>query len=239
MRGCKIPGMFKSSALSCAIAGRTMARLVFLLIGLVALFSTELQAGPASPFPFEVKQPDGTKMQMTLHGDEYDHCLEDPDGYTVVQKDKWFHYAVQDESGNLAATDLKAGIDDPKARGLKKHARNSDKIIEAKRAKCNPPWDRRFLKPGDTGAPKTDSATSTNQTSTSGGSTSSPALDQPASAVTNLTNTLDAPKTAPGSSTNRANILAGRKMACLTVLLIGLLALFSTVWRQRGRKMNT
>lgn len=40
---------------------------------------------PASPFPVEVFQPDGTRMELTNRGDEFCFWVETPEGYTVIQ----------------------------------------------------------------------------------------------------------------------------------------------------------
>lgn len=44
-----------------------------------------VQAVPAYPFPFEVKQPDGTSITIQMMGDEHGYLMMTDDGYPVVQ----------------------------------------------------------------------------------------------------------------------------------------------------------
>lgn len=62
-------------------------------------------AVPASPRPVEVVQPDGTKVTLSLRGDEYFHYFQTSDGY-IVKEDADGWYRVVDNLGNL--TDIAA-----------------------------------------------------------------------------------------------------------------------------------
>ena len=42
----------------------------------------------ASPHAIKEQQPDGTVIELRIHGDEHFHWLEDPAGYTVVHTDR-------------------------------------------------------------------------------------------------------------------------------------------------------
>jgi hypothetical protein len=75
---------------------------------------------PASPVAVDLCQPDGTKIQLNIHGDERFHWFEDIDGYTVVRDKGRYAYGRLDSNGRLVASDLTVGRDNPKARGLKK-----------------------------------------------------------------------------------------------------------------------
>lgn len=74
----------------------------------------------ASPFPFDVTQPDGTTVTLYIRGNEYFHWLEDVNGYTVVRQVDTFLYAKLDSNQQLAPTQWMVGKVDPKAAGLTK-----------------------------------------------------------------------------------------------------------------------
>ena len=61
---------------------------------IVLLFATHmLMAVPATPYPINRVQPDGTTLQLYLHGDEMTHCLADESGYLVSRDmDGFFKY---------------------------------------------------------------------------------------------------------------------------------------------------
>lgn len=62
-------------------------------------------AVPARPVPIEVEQPDGTKVTLTLRGDEYFHYYQTSDGYIVKDmSDGW--YRIVDNAGD--PTDMPA-----------------------------------------------------------------------------------------------------------------------------------
>jgi len=63
----------------------------------------------ASPFPFEISQPDGTKLMVVLHGDEFFHWSSTIDGYTIIRNESGvFEYAIQDADQNLTLSGVKA-----------------------------------------------------------------------------------------------------------------------------------
>ena len=73
---------------------------MFSLLGLICL---ALQAVPADPTPGQVTQPDGTKLTVVLHGDEFFNYLTTIDGYTVVKNQKGYYtYARLDENRLVA-----------------------------------------------------------------------------------------------------------------------------------------
>lgn len=65
-------------------------------------------AVPARPTPIEVEQPDGTKVTLTLRGDEYFHYYQTSDGYIVKDmSDGWYRVVNNDgEPTALAARDV-------------------------------------------------------------------------------------------------------------------------------------
>ena len=54
----------------------------FIAMGLLCLAAW---AVPADPTPSTVTQPDGSKLTLVLHGDEFMNYLTTADGYTVVK----------------------------------------------------------------------------------------------------------------------------------------------------------
>ena len=66
----------------------------FFVCALMAMLATNLWAVPATPYPFEVTQPDGTTIMVRLHGDEYHHFYTTLDGKVLRRNTKGF--LVQD-----------------------------------------------------------------------------------------------------------------------------------------------
>ncbi|MFN8641614.1 MAG: M6 family metalloprotease domain-containing protein [Candidatus Binatia bacterium] len=92
-------------------------------MAIAALLLPNASAGPswaimASPHPFEVRQPDGQRVQLHIRGDEHFHWLEDADGYTVMRDQGAYVYATLDASGRMAATTMRVGRGNPAAAGL-------------------------------------------------------------------------------------------------------------------------
>jgi M6 family metalloprotease-like protein len=81
------------------------------ILSLVSLTFTSLisQAIIANPEPVTVFQPDGTGIELTLHGDEFLDYTTTADGFTVVKDiDGYYHYAQLNSSGKLIASSQKA-----------------------------------------------------------------------------------------------------------------------------------
>ena len=65
------------------------------LVLFVALFAVIVaKAVPAIPEPMSVTQPDGTTLQVSLHGDEMAHYTTTSDGYLVAESASGFQYAT-------------------------------------------------------------------------------------------------------------------------------------------------
>ncbi len=68
----------------------------------VALFSSALLAAPADPTPRTVLQPDGTELQICLHGDEFGSYTTTDDGLLVVQNEngeyEYAYFAEQEQA---------------------------------------------------------------------------------------------------------------------------------------------
>ncbi|MDH3647441.1 MAG: M6 family metalloprotease domain-containing protein [Gammaproteobacteria bacterium] len=80
-------------------------------------------AMPASPFSFAATQPDGTPIVLNIRGDEHFNWTEDARGYTVVKDNAGqYVYAQRAADGQLRATMLAVGRDNPAKAGLERHA---------------------------------------------------------------------------------------------------------------------
>ncbi len=78
--------------------------LVLLLLAASVGYS---HAGPASQEPVEIVQPDGSKLTILMHGDEFFHWATTIDGYTLLLNDKgYYEYAQKDEHGNLVLSGI-------------------------------------------------------------------------------------------------------------------------------------
>ena len=87
----------------------------------VALNVSTASAINAAPFGYSETQPDGTHISLFPRGDEHYNWVEDKDGYTVVETNGRFEYAVRGPSGRLNANGMVVGRDNPRAGGLQKH----------------------------------------------------------------------------------------------------------------------
>ena len=66
-----------------------MKKILFALVALTA--SLQLMAIPARPGRFTVTQPDGTRLVLQRHGDEWGHWLTDASGRMVVQDEDGYY----------------------------------------------------------------------------------------------------------------------------------------------------
>ena len=77
--------------------------LLFLTMGLMFLAA---RAVPADPTPGQVTQPDGTKLTVVLHGDEFFNYLTTVDGYTVVKNEAGYYTYARQSGNTLVASNL-------------------------------------------------------------------------------------------------------------------------------------
>ena len=70
-------------------------------MGLMCLIA---RAVPADPTPAQVTQPDGSKLTLVLHGDEFFNYLTTVDGYTVVKNNAGFYTFAQLKGDQLIAS---------------------------------------------------------------------------------------------------------------------------------------
>lgn len=88
-----------------------MKKITFLLMALtIAIMAS---AEPANPSPITVKQPGGTSLQLKLVGDEFYHFNTTADGYTVINVNGRWEYAMRNGE-HLASTGVMAN--DPASR---------------------------------------------------------------------------------------------------------------------------
>ena len=89
----------------------TMKRISILII-LVVLVSgcfTSLKASPAFPGLISFSQPDGSKVNIYLRGDEKVHWAESEDGYSLVYDDNgYLCYAIKNANGDMIASEFRA-----------------------------------------------------------------------------------------------------------------------------------
>ena len=92
-------------------------RRIFTLLTAGLLWVT-MWAVPADPTPIQVTQPDGTKLTIKLHGDEFFHYTSTVDGYTVVKNAAGYYtYACLDgdklvSSGRIARDAAQRSMED-------------------------------------------------------------------------------------------------------------------------------
>jgi M6 family metalloprotease-like protein len=77
----------------------------FLLLLAMGLMCVTARAIPADPTPAQVTQPDGSKITVVLHGDEFFNYLTTSDGYTLVKNRAGFYTYARLEGERLVAGD--------------------------------------------------------------------------------------------------------------------------------------
>lgn len=87
-----------------------MYKKYFLLFLFCLLHWQALWAVMAYPFPVDVELPDGSRLEIQLHGDEFFNYTTDRNGYIIAQKtDGFYYYADYDNQGKLNIGNHKAG----------------------------------------------------------------------------------------------------------------------------------
>ncbi|MDD2923808.1 M6 family metalloprotease domain-containing protein [Rhodoferax sp.] len=81
-------------------ASRMLRFCVALTLGLLNHIAS--QAGPANPFPYLIKQPDGTSFTAVQRGDEFQGWTETEDGFSITKNHRtgFFEYLTEDPQGN-------------------------------------------------------------------------------------------------------------------------------------------
>ena len=75
----------------------------FLLLLVMGLIFVTVRAVPADPTPAQVTQPDGAKLTVVLHGDEFLNYLTTSDGYTVVKNAAGYYTYARLDGNRLVA----------------------------------------------------------------------------------------------------------------------------------------
>lgn len=84
----------------------------FCLLTSFCVFSA--YAIPARKGVFTLSQPDGSKFEAVLAGDEFGHIRKTRDGHAIVQdEDGWYCYAFFDEQGRRFSSGVHVGEDAP------------------------------------------------------------------------------------------------------------------------------
>ena len=94
---------------------------------------TPLYSVSAPPFPFEVEQPDGSKISVRLFGSEYYNLMETEDGYVIdwVEDDErlgWY-YSELDEDGKFVFSDIFVTYPASNDLHIPKHLREISPIV--------------------------------------------------------------------------------------------------------------
>ena len=98
-----------------------MKKLALLLLACLSI--TCAHAAYLRNIPMTLTQPDGTVLHCFASGDEYFNYLHDANGYTIMQHPKTGYYVYAERrDGQLVATDLVAGLQNPESKGLEPYA---------------------------------------------------------------------------------------------------------------------
>lgn len=91
-------------------------------------------AVPAYKNTIELIQPDGSKIQARIHGDEFYHWFEDTEGYTILKNPslKNWVYAQKDSNGRLVPSSHEAGKILPSSLQIKKSIRDDEAFAKGR-----------------------------------------------------------------------------------------------------------
>lgn len=96
-----------------------MHKVLLFLCGL--LWVGSVWAAPVSNLKKTVTQPDGSKLELLLSGNEYSHRLHDAENYSVIRgKDGYYYYAINDAEGNVVPSVYRYGSVSPAQVGIPK-----------------------------------------------------------------------------------------------------------------------
>lgn len=80
----------------------------FLIVAAMLLGSARGMAVPAFPDTVTLLQPDGHKLSVLLHGDEWHSYMTTTDGYTVINEKGVCNYALLSDEGKLISSGVEA-----------------------------------------------------------------------------------------------------------------------------------
>lgn len=129
-----------------------MNKYIYLLAFVMLMLSLEMQGVPAKPGMFGYTQPDGTVLNVNLHGDEYCHYYETVDNILLKHNAAGFlTYACLDNQGQVAASEFIARDALMRTEGERRFiaAQNRDDILDVLFAQGQKLYDsRRKTSPG-------------------------------------------------------------------------------------------
>ena len=104
----------------------------------MGLMCLAARAVPADPTPAQVTQPDGSRLTLVLHGDEFFNYLTTSDGYTVVKnKAGYYTYARLDGNqlvpSNFIARDNRSAADNVYLANVPKCLTSPAQVLQGKR----------------------------------------------------------------------------------------------------------
>ena len=90
-------------------------------ITLIILIAFNLNAINVKNLPRTIIQPDGTKIECFITGDEFGGMIHDADGYAIKRNSKtgWWYYSTE-KDGKAICSEYIVGKTNPKEKGLKK-----------------------------------------------------------------------------------------------------------------------
>lgn len=101
------------------------------VIAVFTLNSTELFAIKATPEPVQITQPNGTKLTVRIHGDEFHSYKTTLDGYLITENEEGIlTYAVKDTQGKFKSSEIKV-------RDINKRTAAEKKFIKTQPANIN------------------------------------------------------------------------------------------------------
>lgn len=103
--------------------------LIALLLSTAAI--NFLFAAPINNYPVELFQPDGSKINCFLSGDEYFNYFHTKEGYFIKQGMDGFYYFADQPGNEIITTKYKVGVDEPDLLNIKKWLKpDKNDIIE-------------------------------------------------------------------------------------------------------------
>jgi len=96
----------------------TVLSFICLFVVCLAFKGSVAMAMPAYPGLVSETQPDGTRIELRIRGDEHFNWTETADGFTVVRQNGWYYYAALDAQGALKSSGLAVGHADPSRAGI-------------------------------------------------------------------------------------------------------------------------
>ena len=80
----------------------------FIILIVILLVVECVQAGSASPKPFDIIQPDGTVITLHMVGDEYYHWTETTDNQVVIRSEEGYYEYATIQNGEIVPSGVKA-----------------------------------------------------------------------------------------------------------------------------------